>query len=308
MKTIVFLCGWYSLGLALFHLSFWKIFGWREELKKASIATRAMLQIFNLRLIYLFLLVAYLCFEFPEDLYRTPLGRAFLGGMCLFWVGRLIEQFVFLRYRHMLIHTLSVVFLIGAALFAAALWGKDWGLVKAPRQTFVILADENSTFFGKKVGGGFVEFAQVTDEQDDKNWILDEKARILPRVVMKLWLADSPKATAPSVEKEVWFPYASDFVPLGSGLVDVRHADVDYLDNYSLDPKDDMVFSADHKRIKEVRLSIKPFDKESWQLVFDKTFLEMDWDNTIGGVREKLTPSGKTIERSESFRLRMARK
>jgi hypothetical protein len=51
----------------------------------------------------------------------TGLGRAFMAGMSLFWLGRLIEQFIFLPYNKPMIHVLSVVFALGAVLFALPL-------------------------------------------------------------------------------------------------------------------------------------------------------------------------------------------
>ncbi len=77
-----------------------------------------MIQIFNLRLIYLFFAVGALCLAFPLELRNTTLGKAFLVGMSFFWIGRLIEQFIFLRYNRLLIHILSLLFAVGAVLFA----------------------------------------------------------------------------------------------------------------------------------------------------------------------------------------------
>ncbi len=119
MTKLVWLCGIYCLGLAIFHIFFWKIFRWREELSKTSVSTRSIIQIANLRLIFLFLLIAYLCFRFPEELSSTPLGKSLMAGMALFWLGRLIEQFIFLRYNKMMIHVLSGVFALGTVLFSA---------------------------------------------------------------------------------------------------------------------------------------------------------------------------------------------
>lgn len=119
---LVLLCGVHSLGLALFHLAFWKLFDWPRALQSTNAATRAIVQILNLRLIYVFLGVAVLCFLLPGDLLGTRLGHAFLGGMSLFWVGRTIEQFVFLRIDHPLVHALTVLFATGAVLFAAPLF------------------------------------------------------------------------------------------------------------------------------------------------------------------------------------------
>ncbi|MEO6103768.1 MAG: hypothetical protein ABIP44_09050, partial [Pseudoxanthomonas sp.] len=94
---LVQLCGIHSFAFAGFHLSFWKLFDWRRDLQKTSFATRAVTQILNLRLIYVFAGIGVLCFAFTNELHASPLGRALLLFMSLFWVGRTVEQFVFLR-------------------------------------------------------------------------------------------------------------------------------------------------------------------------------------------------------------------
>ena len=118
---LVQLCGIHSFVFAAFHLAFWKLFDWKHDLQKTSIATRAVTQILNLRLIYLFLGIGVLCFAFTRELHATPLGRVLLVFMSLFWVGRTIEQFVFLRVNKLLVHVLTALFVIGAILFALPL-------------------------------------------------------------------------------------------------------------------------------------------------------------------------------------------
>ncbi len=123
-ETLIYLCGLHSLGFAAFHLMFWKLFHWPQDLRSNSVATRAIVQILNLRLIYVFLGVAALCFMLPGDLLDTPLGHALLAGMSLFWLGRAIEQLVFLRYNAWPVHFLSALFVLGAVLFAWPLIGR----------------------------------------------------------------------------------------------------------------------------------------------------------------------------------------
>ncbi|MBN7137179.1 hypothetical protein A7A76_20825 [Lysobacter enzymogenes] len=118
----IHLAGLHSLGFAVFHLAFWRIFRWRDTLRTATVADRAILQILNLRLIYVFLGIAALCFLFADELHGTALGRAMLLGMSLFWIGRTIEQFVFLRINRPMVHALTALFVLGAALFAVPLW------------------------------------------------------------------------------------------------------------------------------------------------------------------------------------------
>ncbi|MBK6997357.1 MAG: hypothetical protein IPH31_21510 [Lewinellaceae bacterium] len=118
-QLIVLLCGLYTLGFALFHALFWRIFNWEKELAKLSAPNRAIMQIFNTRIIYLALFVAYVCFFYPDDLLQTRLGMVFLAGFSLFWFGRFLEQFIFLRkVNHWMVHFLTVIFLLGAGLFA----------------------------------------------------------------------------------------------------------------------------------------------------------------------------------------------
>jgi len=117
-RVLLLLCAAHSFGFAAFHLGFWKVFAWREELPRMSVANRAILQISNLRLIYVFLGVGALCLTFPEELVQTALGNAFLLGMAGFWLGRLIEQFVLLPYHRLAIHALSALFALGVVVFA----------------------------------------------------------------------------------------------------------------------------------------------------------------------------------------------
>ena len=118
---LVRMAGVHSLGFALFHLGFWKLFRWKAELAKVGFATRAITQILNLRLIYLFLGVGAACFAFTDELQHSSLGRAVLAFMALFWVGRTVEQFVFLRRHHWLLQLLTALFVLGALLFALPL-------------------------------------------------------------------------------------------------------------------------------------------------------------------------------------------
>lgn len=121
MRVVVWLGGVHSLAFALFHLAFWRLFDWPRDLRGSSVATRAVTQILNLRLTYVFFAVAAACFFLTDDLLDTRLGRCVLGAMALFWLGRLIEQFVFLRYNTMTLHVLSALFVLGAGLFALPL-------------------------------------------------------------------------------------------------------------------------------------------------------------------------------------------
>jgi hypothetical protein len=115
--TMVFVCGLYNVAFAIFHLLFWKLFGWQQDLARLTWANRGIVQILNIQLTYFFLFVAFVCFAFPEELLTTRLGSAFLLGNALFWLVRAVQQVVFLRRNHWAVWVLEVVFLVGMVLF-----------------------------------------------------------------------------------------------------------------------------------------------------------------------------------------------
>ena len=128
METMIFICGLYNIAFAIFHISFWKIFQWDNDLKKLSFANKAVMQLLNVQIIYYFIFVAFICFTFPTELLTTKFGNYFLLGNSLFWLVRAIQQFIFLRANHYKIHILTVVFIIGTILFALPIllkWRKN---------------------------------------------------------------------------------------------------------------------------------------------------------------------------------------
>lgn len=121
-RLLIYACGVYSLAFAVFHMLFWRLFLWQSELRKLSLPNRGIMQILNTRLIYVFLLIAVLCFAFPAALTGTPLGRTLMAGFSLFWLGRTVEQFIFLKINHPMVHVLTFLFIIGTVLFALPLF------------------------------------------------------------------------------------------------------------------------------------------------------------------------------------------
>lgn len=115
--SLVYAGGMYHAAFAVFHVLFWKLFSWKEDLRRTSPANRAILQIENTCLIALFSLVAILCFVYPFELLHLALGRAILFGISVFWLIRFLLQFIFLRVNRVAVHILSLFFFLGAVLF-----------------------------------------------------------------------------------------------------------------------------------------------------------------------------------------------
>ena len=120
IDRLILACGLHSAAFALFHLGFWRLFDWPRTLQATTRPNRAIVQIANAQLVWVFACIALLCFAMPDDLAGSPLGRAVLAGMAGFWTLRLALQFVWLRVHHPLVHGLSVAFAAGAVMFAIA--------------------------------------------------------------------------------------------------------------------------------------------------------------------------------------------
>jgi hypothetical protein len=94
-QVLLTLAGFYHLGLAVFHVFFWKLFHWKKELGRMSKINGGILQVMNLCLVYGFLAASMILFFFQNDLVGTRLGRTFLIGLALFWAARAVEHVVF---------------------------------------------------------------------------------------------------------------------------------------------------------------------------------------------------------------------
>ncbi len=106
------------MAFAIFHLAFWKLFDWKRELPKLKPVNRGVLQVLNLRLTYVFLVVAFISFFFADDLLNTNLGKVILGATSLFALMRAIEQAIFWKFGK-IGAIFFVIFLVGAGIYAA---------------------------------------------------------------------------------------------------------------------------------------------------------------------------------------------
>ena len=120
-ELFVISCGIFNISFGILHLFFWKLFDWKHDLQKISYYNRATVQILNLRMIYVFISVGFIMVLFRADIMYSVLGDAILVGVLLFWLGRLIEQLIFLREKSLKVIALTAVIIIGLALHILAL-------------------------------------------------------------------------------------------------------------------------------------------------------------------------------------------
>ena len=110
--------GIFSLGFAIFHLFFWRLFRWKEDLASLTVINRAVMQIMNLCLLFIFLAMAYVSFFHTPEMASTDLGRTLLVAFSLLWLLRAVEQVIFFGIRNRLSVAFTLIFLLGSLIYA----------------------------------------------------------------------------------------------------------------------------------------------------------------------------------------------
>lgn len=117
MKSLIFIGGFFHLAFFVFHLFFWRLFDWRRDLSRLKPVNRGIMQVLNLRLMWIFLVFAYVSFFHADALLTTDLGRAILISIALAWAARAVEQVVFFKLKSSISAAFFLVFLFGACLY-----------------------------------------------------------------------------------------------------------------------------------------------------------------------------------------------
>lgn len=118
METLITAGGYFNIGLLLFHLSFWHLFNWGEELKQVSSLNRAVMQVLNISLSFVFAIFAYISLMHTPELISTPLGKSLVLLIALFWLARSLQQVVFFKLHHRASWAFLALFLTGFTLYA----------------------------------------------------------------------------------------------------------------------------------------------------------------------------------------------
>ena len=94
-KSMIYCGGLVSFGFAIFHILFWRLLDWNSKLVSLTSLNRAVVQILNICLTYLFFVMSYVSFFYASDMIQTSIGRTLLIAFSLFWFLRLILQIIF---------------------------------------------------------------------------------------------------------------------------------------------------------------------------------------------------------------------
>ncbi len=116
-ETLLFVGGIFDLGFVVFHLMFWRLFRWKQDLALLTAINRSVMQILNLCLTFIFLVMAYVSFFHIPELISTNLGKTLLVAFSTFWFLRMIEQVVFFGVKNRVSLALTLIFLVGSVIY-----------------------------------------------------------------------------------------------------------------------------------------------------------------------------------------------
>jgi hypothetical protein len=117
LNKLLLVGGIFHFGFAIFHLFFWHLLHWKKDLASLTVINRAVMQILNLCLTFVFFVVAYISIFFSNELITTSLGKVILISISIFWLFRLIEQIYFFNIKKRFSIILSILFLIGSVIY-----------------------------------------------------------------------------------------------------------------------------------------------------------------------------------------------
>jgi len=117
MEALIKAGGIYNIILVVFHLLFWRIFHWKEDLQSLSFLNRAILPVVNLSLTFVFVIFAYISLVHTIELLSTPLGNSLLIFISLLWSARAIMQIIYFKLDHWTSFAFLFFFLAGTVIY-----------------------------------------------------------------------------------------------------------------------------------------------------------------------------------------------
>jgi len=123
MSKLIIAGGVFGLVFFVFHLFFWTLFDWKNDLKKLTGLNRGVMQVLNICLTFVFLVFAVLSILFSEEMLRPGLGKSLTFSIGLLWLFRASLQPLFFEFKSTVSKAFFFVFLIGSALYLIPLFG-----------------------------------------------------------------------------------------------------------------------------------------------------------------------------------------
>ena len=120
-EILLLIGGIYNLLFAVFHLLFWKIFDLKNDLALLTLVNRAIMQVINLCLTFVFIIFGVISLLHPNQMIGTDLGQTLIFLIAVFWFLRATEQIIFFKLNNWISWAFLFIFLIGTGLYGVIL-------------------------------------------------------------------------------------------------------------------------------------------------------------------------------------------
>ena len=93
----------------------------KNDLASLKSVNRAIMQVINLCLTFVFIIFGVISLQHPDQMMGTELGRTLIFLIAIFWFLRVVEQIIFFKLKNWLSWAFLFIFLIGTGLYSAIL-------------------------------------------------------------------------------------------------------------------------------------------------------------------------------------------
>ncbi len=107
--------------LGIFHLFFWSLFNWPENLACLSFDDQAIMQVLNIHVALPVFIFAYLSIFQSKDMLGSRVGKTMIIGIALFYIVRAINEVVFWGLQNTTSIGSLAIWLIIACLYVVPL-------------------------------------------------------------------------------------------------------------------------------------------------------------------------------------------
>lgn len=94
-KTIIIIGSVMLLLLGIFHIAFWRLFNWAEELPRLSQDNSGIMQMANIGIICYLFSMSFILFACRFRITYSRVGKLLLLSISLFFAVRLVLEFIF---------------------------------------------------------------------------------------------------------------------------------------------------------------------------------------------------------------------
>ena len=114
-RLILTIGGVLNLSMFIFHATFWRILDWKVTLTPLDEKNRVTIQMLNIGVMVMLLLMTHLSLFHKKALVESRLGKTILVWFMLFYLVRIAEELIFVKFKIIP----SGLILLACALMAA---------------------------------------------------------------------------------------------------------------------------------------------------------------------------------------------